>query len=408
VPAPSGLVAVDDLRAARAALDTARVLRRTPLFASDSLSRLAGRPILLKCEHQQRTGSFKIRGAWWHIRRLLDRGPADHVVAASAGNHAQGVALAAALLGVRSTVFMPTSASWPKVVATEDYGAEVRLAGDTLAEAMAAARELATETGAHLVPPFDDPDVVAGQGTLGLELAEEVPDGATVVVPIGGGGLVSGVAVALAASRPDVRVVGVQAAGAPSMRRALDAGHPVGVGSMDTMADGIRVGLVADLTLAHVEALVADVVLVDDEAISRALLLLVERTKAVVEPSAATSLAAVLEGLVDGDGPVVPLLSGGNVDPTLLVRMLRHGLAASGRQVSLRVVIVDAPGQLHRMLGVLAERRLDVVDVDHQRSDRRLRVGEVEVEVTVEARDPDDARAAVEELRAQGYRAELR
>jgi threonine dehydratase len=400
-----GLVPIGDILAARDGL--AGVLRDTPLHQSDSLSRLCGRPVLLKCEQLQRTGSFKIRGAYWHIARLLARGPVDHVVAASAGNHAQGVALAASLLGVRSTVFMPAAASWPKVVATRDYGADVRLHGASLAEAMDAALAFARTGDARFVPPFDDPDVIAGQGTLGLELADAVPEGATVIVPVGGGGLVSGVASALTAQRPDVRIIGVQAAGAAAMRRALEAGHPVTLERLDTMADGIRVGRVGALTLAHVARLVDDVVTVDDEAISRAVLLLVERAKAVVEPSAATALAAVLEHRVPGDGPVVPVLSGGNVDPALLARLLRHGLAVSGRQVSLRVVVLDAPGQLHRMLGVLAERGLDVVDVDHQRSDRRLRVDEVEVEVTVEARDPADAAAVIDELRALGYRAEL-
>jgi threonine dehydratase len=399
-----GLVPIGDILAARDGL--AGVLRPTPLHRSDSLTRLCGRPVLLKCEQLQRTGSFKIRGAYWHIAQLLARGPVDHVVAASAGNHAQGVALAASLLGVRSTVFMPTAASWPKVVATRDYGADVRLHGATLGEAMEAALVFAAECGARFVPPFDDLDVIAGQGTLGLELAESVPPRATVIVPVGGGGLVSGVASALTVQRPDVRVIGVQAAGAPGMRRALEAGHPVTLERLDTMADGIRVGRVGHLTLAHVARLVDDVVTVDDEAISRAVLLLVERAKAVVEPSAATSLAAVLEDRVPGDGPVVPVLSGGNVDPALLARLLRHGLAVSGRQVSLRVVVLDAPGQLHRMLGVLADRGLDVVDVDHQRSDRRLRVDEVEVGVTVEARDPSDVASVIDELRTLGYRAE--
>ncbi|MGI8685294.1 MAG: threonine ammonia-lyase, partial [Acidimicrobiales bacterium] len=315
-----------DVEAARARV--AGVLRPTPVDRSDSLSRLAGRPVLLKPEHLQRTGSFKIRGAY-NFLAAIDPAVTD-VVAGSAGNHAQGVALAASLTGRRATVFMPTGASLPKVEATRGYGAEVRLTGDSVDDCVAAAREHAAATGAVLVPPFDDPLIIAGQGTIGLEIAEEAPEATTVVVPIGGGGLISGIAAALAAVRPGTRVVGVEAAGAATMRTALDAGRCVQVPVLATMADGIAVRSASELTLRHVQALVDDVVTVTEEEISAAILLLLERAKAVVEPAGAVALAAVLNGSAGGTGPVVAVLSGGNVDPQLLIKLIDHGLSSAG------------------------------------------------------------------------------
>ena len=284
--------------------------------------------MLLKGEHLQRTGSFKIRGAYHRIARLDPAERAAGVVAASAGNHAQGVALAASLLGVRSTIFMPATAPFPKVAATRGYGAEVVLGGVVFDDALAGALAHAERTGAMFVSPFDDPLVIAGQGTVGLELAEQAPEAGIVVVSVGGGGLISGVAVALKALRPGIRVIGVEAEGAASMTASLAAGRTVTLDRIDTMADGIAVKRVSDLTLAHVSALVDDIVTVSEEDLSRALLLLLERTKAVVEPAGAAPLAAALAGeLPDGSGaPVCLILSGGNIDPTLLIRVIRHGL----------------------------------------------------------------------------------
>jgi threonine dehydratase len=295
------------------------VLRPTPVEPSDSLSGLARRPVLLKPEHRQRTGSFKIRGAYNLICRLQ---PGAEVVAASAGNHAQGVALAATLTGLRSTVFMPTGASAPKVNATRAYGATVRLEGDVYDDAMAAARLYAEDTGAVLVPPFDHPLVIAGQGTVGLELLEEAREVETVVVPVGGGGLISGVAAALRLSGHRARIVGVQAAGAAAVWRSLRAGHLVVLDSVSTMADGIAPRSPSELTLEHVRAYVDDVVTVTEDELARAMLLLLERAKAVVEPAGAAAVAALLAAKVTGDGPALAVVSGGNVDLHLLSRLI--------------------------------------------------------------------------------------
>ena len=385
-------------------------MRRTPVEGSEHLSVLAGRPILLKAEHLQRTGSFKIRGAYHRIARLDPTERAAGVVAASAGNHAQGVALAASLLGVKSTIFMPDTAPFPKVAATRGYGAEVVLGGGVFDDCLAGALAHAEESGARFVSPFDDPLVIAGQGTIGLELAEQAPQAGTVVVSVGGGGLISGVAVALKALRPDVRIVGVEAEGAASMSASLAAGHTVTLDRIDTMADGIAVKRVSDLTLAHVSTLVDALVTVSEEDLSRALLLLLERTKSMVEPAGAAPLAAALSGkLGDSDGDATCLLlSGGNIDPTLLIRVIRHGLTAAGRYLILRVALHDRPGELHRLTGVLAGLGLNVVDIEHHRSGVHLPVDEVEVHMTTETRDPAHRAEVLQALRAAGYRAEER
>ena len=392
-----------DIEAARARV--AGVIRSTPVDRSDSLSRLAGRAVLLKPEHLQRTGSFKIRGAY-NLLASLDPAVTD-VVAGSAGNHAQGVALASSLTGRRSTVFMPRHAALPKVEATRAYGAEVRVGGDSVDECLVAARDHAAATGAVLVPPFDDPLVIAGQGTIGLELAEEAPEATTVVVPIGGGGLISGIAVALAAVRPGTRVVGVEAAGAASMRAALDTGHCVTVPAAATMADGIAVRSACPLTLHHVQALVDDVVSVGEEEISAALLLLLERAKAVVEPAGAVALAAILGGRVGGTGPVVAVLSGGNVDPQLLIKLIDHGLSVSGRYLILRIVLGDHPGALASLTAEVARLGLNVLDVEHHRAGVDLGLDEVEVILTLQTRDPEHRHEVVRSLTDAGYRVDL-
>ena len=397
------MIGLADVEAARRRV--AAVVRATPVVPSASLSRLAGRPVLLKPEYRQRTGSFKIRGAY-NFLAALDPATTD-VVAGSAGNHAQGVALAASLTGRTATVFMPTAAALPKVEATRAYGADVRLTGDSVDDCTAAAREHAAATGAVLVPPFDDPLVIAGQGTIGLEIADEAPQAEVVVVPVGGGGLVSGIAAALAGFRPGTRVVGVEAAGAPTLRAALDAGRCVRLPALATMADGIAVRSATDLTLRHVQALVDDVVAVGEEEISAALLLLLERAKAVVEPAGAVGLAAVLNGSVGGDGPVVVVLSGGNVDPQLLIKLVDHGLSVAGRYLVLRIVLSDHPGALAALTAAVAGLGLNVLDVEHHRSGVALGVDEVEVRLTLETRDPEHREQVVASLAAAGYRVEL-
>ena len=298
----------------------APVLRPTPVEVSESLSGLVRRDVLLKPEHRQRTGSFKIRGAYNFVSRLPAGG---EVVAASAGNHAQGVALAAQLSGMRATVFMPTNASKPKVDATRGYGATVRLVGEFYDEAMDAAREYASEHGLVVVPPFDDPLIIAGQGTIGLELVDEAPEAGTVVVPVGGGGLISGVAAGLRLSDHPALIVGVQAEGAAAMQASLAAGRVVTLDTVSTMADGIAPHAVSPLTLEHVQNYVDTIVTVTEDELAKAMLLLLERAKAVVEPAGAAAVAALVAGKVpEGGGAAVAVVSGGNVDLHLLSRLI--------------------------------------------------------------------------------------
>ena len=395
------LVGLDDLRAARVLLEG--ISRMTPVEGLRGLSEQVGSPVLLKCENLQRTGSFKIRGAYVRIARLTDAERARGVVAASAGNHAQGVALAASLLGCASTVFMPEAAPLPKVAATAAYGASVRHAGHTVDQALVAARAFAAETGAVLIHPFDHADIIAGQGTVGLELLEQRPDVRTVVVCTGGGGLVAGIAAAVKGLRPDVRVVAAQAAGAASFPASLRAGHPVPLTTMTTMADGIAVACPGEVTFAHVRDLVDDVVTVDEEALSRALLLCLERAKMVVEPAGAAALAAIMQDPTGFQGPVVAVLSGGNIDPLLLSKVVRHGLVAAGRFLSLSVAIPDRPGELARLLGVLAGSGANVLDVEHSRTGAGLHVDEVEVALKLETRGRPHGDDVVAGLTVSGY-----
>jgi threonine dehydratase len=399
------LVGIEEIRAARALLEG--VSRTTPLEGSRALADRVGGPVFLKCENLQRTGSFKIRGAYVRIARLTDAQRAGGVVAASAGNHAQGVALAAALLHCQATVFMPVTAPLPKVEATRAYGAAVQLEGLSVDDALVAARRFADETGAVLIHPFDHADVIAGQGTVGLEVLEQCPDVRTVVVCTGGGGLVSGIAAAVRAVRPDVAVVAAQSVGAASFPPSLQAGRPLRLASMSTMADGIAVGLPGDLTFEHVRRLVDRFVTVDDDSLARALLLSIERAKLVVEPAGAAALAAVMEDPTSFEPPVVVVLSGGNIDPLLLTKVLRHGLIAAGRFLSLRARIPDQPGELAKLLGVLAESGANVLDVEHQRTGRALHVDEVEVDLQLETRGSEHSDRVVEALRAQGYPVDL-
>ncbi|WP_342801098.1 threonine ammonia-lyase [Nocardia sp. No.11] len=384
----------------------APVIRRTPTVGSRVLSERVGAQVLLKCENLQRTGSFKPRGAYNRIANLPAAERARGVVAASAGNHAQGVAWSAAELGITSTVFMPIGASLPKLVATRAYGAEVHQVGDTIDESLLAAQEFAERTGATLIHPFDHPDIVAGQATVALEILEQVPDVGTVVVPTGGGGLLAGVVVALHALAPRVTVIGVQAAEAAAWPDSLAAGKPVRVPRMATMADGIAVGLPGAVPFAHVAELVGEIVTVDEDALSKALLLCLERAKLIVEPAGAAGVAALLSPLSDRalPGPVVTILSGGNIDPLLLTRVIGHGLSAAGRYLAMRVTIADRPGALSALLGVVGRAGASVVDIVHSRTGMWLEVDEVEVSLTVETRGPAHRDDVLEALRDAGFR----
>ncbi len=398
----SELVTLDDVRAAREVLEGVSV--RTPMEESRWLSALTGGTVRLKCENLQRTGSFKARGAYVRIAGLSEAERARGVVAASAGNHAQGVALAAQLLGIRSTVFMPEGAPIPKEKATRAYGADVVFHGRYLEDALVAARAFAAETGAVLIHPFDHADVVAGQGTVGLEILEDAPEVQTVLVPTGGGGLLAGIAIAVKALRPDVRVVGVQAEGAAAFPGSLLHGAPVPLPSMKTMADGIAVGRPGDITFAAVRAHVDEIVTVSEDSLARALLALLERAKMVVEPAGAAAVAALLDNPTAFGTPTVALLSGGNIDPLLLGKVIRHGMAVAGRYLNLRVCIPDTPGGLARLLGEVGGLGANVLEVVHARISPTLHLDEVEVQLQLETRGEEHARQVLARLRERDYR----
>ena len=396
---------LDDFEAARAVV--ARVAEVTPMESSRFLATILGAPVFLKCENLQRTGSYKIRGAYNRLSKLTDEEKACGVVAASAGNHAQGVAFAARELGIKATIFMPVGVALPKLQATRDYGADVILRGHTVSEPLMAAAAYAAETGAILIPPFDHVDVVTGQGTLGLEILDQVPDLETIVVPIGGGGLISGVASALkqraARDGRHIRVSGVQAANAAAYPPSLEAGEAVEVTIMPTIADGIAVARPGLLNFEIVRDVVDEVVTVSEDDIARALLVLMERAKLVVEPAGAVAVAAILAGKVAASGATVAILSGGNIDPLLMQRVISHGLAASGRYLTLRIMLPDRPGQLARIAELLAEAQANVIEVLHTRHGVSMQLSEVELDISVETRGPEHGQHVLDLLRAAGY-----
>jgi threonine dehydratase len=381
-----------DIEAARSRLDG--VARVTPVYRSETLTQLFGCEVHLKAENLQRTGSFKIRGAYNRISSLSADERAAGVVAASAGNHGQAVAWAAREVGAQARIYMPQDAPMAKVDATRHYGAEVVLGGSALEECLAEASAYVEEHGATFVHPFEDPVVIAGQGTIGLELADQVPEIETAVIPIGGGGLASGIALALRAVKPGVRIVGVQAAGT------------LPGGSGFTIADGIAVKKPGKLALSILDSVLDELISVTDEEISEAIVLLLERTKLVVEGAGAVGIAALLSGKVGGSGCVVPVLSGGNIDATLLISVTRHGLAVAGRYLVVRSRVPDRPGGLATLLSLLAQERVNVVEVEHQRETADLPVGDTGVELTLLTRDSghcDEILATMERL---GYPAE--
>jgi threonine dehydratase len=387
-----GAPGLPEIEEARARLDG--VARVTPVYSSETLSGLAGRQVHLKAENLQRTGSFKVRGAYNRIS-TLSRGELEAgVVGASAGNHGQAVAWAAREVGARARIFMPQDAPMAKVDATRHYGAEIELAGAAIEDALDGARAYVAQSGATFVHPYEDTYVIAGQGTIGLELAEQVPDAGTVVIPIGGGGLSSGIALALRAVRPGVRLVGVQAAGT----------LPDGPGF--TIADGVAVKKPGELTSSILDRVLDDVVSVTDEEITESIVLLLERSKLVVEGAGAVSLAAVLRGKVGGEGSVVAVLSGGNIDATMLISVMRRGLAVAGRFLVLRTRVPDRPGELATLLTLLANDRVNVVEVEHQRETADLPVGETGVELTLLTRDAAHCEEILGTLARWGYPAQ--
>lgn len=396
---------LDDLADASAVLDG--VVTRTPLEYSEHLSDLLGVPVHLKLENLQRTGSFKIRGATYRLSRLTEQERARGVVAASAGNHAQGVALAAQKLGIPATIFMPLGVPVPKLLATRGYGADVILEGATVETPLRLAAEFAERTGAVLIHPFDHADVITGQGTLGIEVFEQVPDVETVLVGIGGGGLVAGVAAAVkaraAAEGRTVRVIGVQAANSAAYPSSLAAGEPLVVETTPTIADGIAVARPGDVPFAVIRELVDEVVTVTDDDIARALLVLLERAKQVVEPAGAVGVAAILAGKVTATGPTVAILSGGNIDPLLLQRVVAHGLAASGRYMTLQIPLPDRPGQLARVSDLLSVAGANVIEVMHTRHGQGLQISEVILQLSVETRGEEHRAQVIALLEEAGF-----
>jgi threonine dehydratase len=386
----------------------AQAIETTPMQSTRFLTEVLGSTVLLKCESLQRTGSYKIRGAYHRISKLTAEERARGVVAASAGNHAQGVAFAAQELGIKATIFMPLGVALPKLQATRHYGADVVLGGSTVAEPLRAAAEFAERTGAVLIPPFDHPDVITGQATLGLDILDDVPDLATVIVPIGGGGLIAGVAAAVkqraALEGRDIRVIGVQAENAAAYPPSLEAGEPVNITVGSTIADGIAVGRPGELNFQIIKELVDEVVTVSEDDTARALLMLLERAKLVVEPAGAVGVAAILAGkIAPSEGPTVAILSGGNIDPLLMQRVIGHGLAASDRYLTLQIMLPDRPGQLAETSALVAAADANVIGVLHTRHGHGMQFSQVELELEIETRGSDHRDEVVKKLRDAGY-----
>lgn len=394
-----------EIESARAVV--AQVADVTPMESSRFLSELLGSPVFMKCENLQRTGSYKIRGAYNRLSKLNAEERACGVVAASAGNHAQGVAFAARELGIKATIFMPVGVALPKLQATRSYGAEVILRGHTVSEPLRAAAEFAETHGAVLIPPFDHRDVVAGQGTLGLEILDQVPDLDTVIVPIGGGGLISGVASALkqrfAREGRVVRIIGVQVVNAAAYPVSLERGEVTEITVLPTIADGIAVARPGILNFEIIKDTVDQVITVTDDDTARALLVLLERAKLVVEPAGAVAVAALLTGQLKDLGTTVVILSGGNIDPLVMERVIARGLAASERYLKIKLMLPDRPGQLARVAELIAEANANVVEVLHTRHGRNAMISQVELELSIETRGPDHVRGVLEKLRESGY-----
>jgi len=365
------------------------VARLTPVYGSETLSRRVGREVSLKAENLQRTGSFKIRGAVNKIATLSAGEKLAGVVAASAGNHGQAVAWAAREVGAKAMIFMPQDAPMAKVEPTRNYGAKAELVGAAFEDSLAAAFRYAEETGATFVHPYEDETVIAGQGTIGLELVEQVPQAETVVIPVGGGGLSSGIALALRGTKPGIRIVGVQA--------GLKG---------PTIADGIAVKQVGERTGRILDDVLDDLVSVDEGEICQAILLLLERSKLVVEGAGAVGVAALLSGKAGGSGPAVAILSGGNIDPTVLISVMRHGLTSSGRYLVVRSRLHDRPGELIKLLSLVARERANVISVEHHREGMDMTVSETEVELTLAMRDEHHCAVLLETLRSLGYTVE--
>jgi threonine dehydratase len=377
----------------------------SPCPHSVMLSALTGQQVYLKLENLQMTGSFKERGALNRIALLTPEQAARGVIAASAGNHAQGVAYHATKRGIRAVIVMPLTTPLVKVTATRDFGAEVLLYGANYDEAFTEAMRLCADQGLTFIHPFDDPDVMAGQGTIGLELLEQVPQLEAVVVPIGGGGLISGIACAIKETRPEIRIVGVQTSRLPSMAAAVEAHHPVTIDPATTIADGIAVRRAGELTLPLVERYVDEIVTVDEDEIASAILMLLEREKTLAEGAGATALAALLQHRTSLQGAhTAVLVCGGNIDVTLLSRIIERGLVQDGRLIRLRIHLLDKPGALHDLTRLIASYRANIVDTLHNRAYYGVNLGDTVIDITMETRGPEQVAELLEALTAEGYK----
>lgn len=395
-------VSLESIQAATELLEG--VSRVTPMESSRALSHYTGSDTFLKCENLQRSGSFKLRGAYVRMARLSQEEKNRGVVAASAGNHAQGVALAAQMLGIRSVVYMPSDAALPKISATREYGAEVRLVGTSVDDALAAAEEESKRTGAVLIHPFDNNDIISGQATVALEILAQVPQVRTVIAPVGGGGLVAGLVAAFAQVAPQVKVIGVEAERASTYMASLAAGHPVTTEVKSTMADGIAVSTAGEKPFDIIARGNTEVVTVSEADISKALLFITERAKLVVEPAGVVGAAAVIAYPGRFTGPVVVLLSGGNIDPNIMLRVVRHGLVAAGRFLVMTVYLTDRAGALAHMLLDLASQNANIMHVDHVRTGVDLAIDEVEVTMQIETKGPEHCASLIKYMTKKGYK----
>ncbi|MFD1212361.1 threonine ammonia-lyase [Arthrobacter sp. GCM10027362] len=398
-------VTLDDIVQARQLLGS--VIEQTPIEQSRALGRMVGSDVFFKCENLQRAGSFKVRGAYVRMARLTAEERARGVVAASAGNHAQGVAVAAARLGIKARIYMPLGVALPKLAATRGHGAEVVLHGHNVDEALAEAQRYAQESGAVFVHPFDNADIIAGQGTIGLEILEQIPAVDTIVMGVGGGGLLAGVATAVKAKARElgreIKVIGVQAENAAAYPPSLAADALVPLKKVSTMADGIAVGRPGQLPFAIIRELVDDVVTVSEDALARALIFLLERAKLVVEPAGAVGVAALMEGVIENPGTTAVILSGGNIDPMLMLKVIQRGLFASGRFMSVRMMLDDRPGSLAQISRIIAESDANVTRVDHTRIGGSISMGDVAITIDIETKGHEHCELVLRNLRAEGF-----
>lgn len=394
-------VNLEDITSAAKLLDG--VIKKTPSISAGWIDKKYGVDVTFKCENLQRAGSFKIRGAYNRIARLSEAERSKGVVAASAGNHAQGVALAAQILGIKATIFMPEGATLPKYQATLGYGANVIFHGKTIDEALMAAGTFSNETGAVFIHPFDHEHIVAGQGTMGLEILEQNPDVKTVVVCTGGGGLLAGTALAIKSLRPDIKIIGVQAEMAAAYPPSLAAGSPQMLPKMSTMADGIAVGKPGDVPFQIIQQHVDEIRTVSEASLARALLLTLERSKLQVEAAGIAAVAAILDDPDSFEGPVVASLSGGNIDPLLLSRVLRTGLATSGRFLMVQVRLSDQPGSLAKLLACVAELGTNIIQTSHTRMNPALAISEVDVELELETRGFEHREQILAQIVSHGF-----